>query len=424
MSNYIKKVDIAVIGGGMAGLVAAVSAAKGSKSSVKIAVIEKEKRVGKKLLATGNGRCNLSNNVMSMDYYNGSCRSLAKKIISKYNPERVKRYMAGLGILCKADSFGRVYPNSEQASAVLDILRIHISHFGVEEICDFKVTDIKPKDDGFMIISDKEKIFASRVVLTTGGAASPKLGGCNSTVELAHFLKIRCTPLFPSLAPVPVKSDFLPYLKGIRTPVNATLFADSRVIRSEYGELQLTQNSLSGICMFQLSRFINEFFALGSIGGKKVKNLYISLDIMPDMSVDEIISLLNVRRKSLSYITLDEFFTGILNKKLGQCLFKQLGILHLNKTAGELTPKMIECLAELIKDWRFVPCSPSDINSAQVTCGGISSDEVDNNLQSVKYNGLYFAGEALDIDGLCGGYNLHWAIASGISVGSKICNNT
>lgn len=411
-------VDIAVIGGGAAGLAAAVSYAKKTKNS-SIVIIEKEKRVGKKLLATGNGRCNLTNKNMSAEFYNGSCKKIAADIIKKYNTSRIISFFNSLGIECKSDSQGRFYPYSEQAASVLDLLRFSAQRLGVEEVCETEITDFTPIRGGFKLTSPDKIILAEKVILSAGGAASPKLGSDGSSYRFAEMLGLKCMPVFPSLAPIKVDNDFMPFLKGIRTAAEVSLVADGAVVKSELGELQLTQNALSGICIFQLSRFVNEFFVTGTVDGKKVKNISVSIDLLPDYSYDEVERLLYKRRKRLSFLTLEEFFTGLLNKKIGQCLFKELKILPLKREVSSLSLSEIELLANILKSWKFKPSQRSDMGIAQVTAGGIHASEIDRNMRSVKYRNLYIAGEALDIDGLCGGYNLHWAFASGIVAGTS-----
>ena len=422
MSEKKFNVDIAIVGGGASGLAAAVSAGKKAFSSgrkCRIVIIEKEKRTGKKLLATGNGRCNLTNKNMSEEFYNGSCRELIGDTVKKYGTDRIIAFFNSLGVVCKTDTQGRVYPNSEQASAVLDMLRINAARYGAEEMCGCCVERITPSGNGFLIKTEDMLINAEKVILTTGGKAQQKLGSDGSTYRLARMLGLKCSPIFPSLVPIKVKSDDMPFLKGIRTAAAVSLIADGKTVNNECGELQLTQIGLSGICVFQLSRFVNEFFASETVKGETVKSISVSVDLMPNFTLDEVERMLFRRRKQLAFLTLEEFFTGLLNKKIGQCLLKKLKLLPLSRTSDTLGERDVRSLARLIKDWRFQPSAMSDMDSAQVTAGGVVASEINSKMQSVKYKNLYIAGEALDADGLCGGYNLHWAFASGIIAGKE-----
>lgn len=420
MSKVNMDIDIAIIGGGAAGLAAAVSAGRKNfyeKKNKRIVIVDKEKRVGKKLLATGNGRCNLTNENMSEEFYNGSCKKLVADILQKYDTDSITAFFNSIGIACKSDTQGRVYPNSEQASAVLDLLRINAARFGVNELCETCVQSITPMGRNFKIDCDDKVIYSKNVILATGGKAQPKLGSNGSTYKFAKMLDLKCSSIFPSLAPVKVQSEFIPFLKGVRTSANVMLMADGRLVHKESGELQFAQSGLSGICIFQLSRFVNEFFAAKTVKGKSVKDISVIVDLMPGFTLDELENFLFKRKKQLSFITLDEFFTGLLNKKIGQCLLKELKLLPLTKTADKLRSYEIVSLAKLIKSWQFVPSGMSEMDLAQVTAGGIISSEIDENMRCSKYGNLYIAGEALDADGLCGGYNLHWAFASGIIAG-------
>ena len=426
MDNKILNYDIAIIGGGAAGLVAAVCCAKklnNGKSNKRIALIEKENRVGKKLLATGNGKCNMTNKNMSADYYNESGRVLVKDLLSKYSTDKIIAFFNSLGLMCKADTQGRVYPYSAQATAVLDLLRSNIDKYSVDTLCDTNITSISKTKKAFKLETNDKTIFAEKVILATGGKASPKLGSNGATYKFAQMLNLKCTPVFPSLVPIKCNSEYLPFLKGIRTFAQVSLVADGQLIHSEQGELQLNQNNISGICIFQLSRFVNEFFTLKSIRGRKYKNIGVNVDFMPDYSLDEIESILFRRRKQMGKITLEEYFTGMFNKKIGQFLMKKLNILPLKREAYTLSDYEIQLLAREIKECEFKPSGLSDIETAQVTAGGIEVSEVDKNMQSIRLNGLYIVGEALDVDGFCGGYNLHWAFTSGIVAGNHVANS-
>lgn len=422
MGKNCLEVDIAIIGGGAAGLAAAVCSAKKLKNG-RVVVVEKERTVGRKLLATGNGRCNLSNENLSVEYYNGSCKGLAGEVIGKYSTDKIRTFFSSIGLMCRVDNVGRVYPYCEKASAVLDLLRLNMNRYGVTELCNTEVLEIKSNSGKLLLKTNNTDISAKRVILSTGGKASPKLGSDGASYQLAKMLGLESSVVFPSLVPVRVDCDFLPYLKGIRTSVEVSLVADGQVIRKEIGELQLTQNSLSGICMFQLSRYVGEFFALKSIYGKKYRKIEICVDLMPDVSYGDLESLLFRRRKQMSFLPLEEFFNGLFNKKIGHCLMKELGLNYNKRSVVSLTDEEIYALAEVIKKWEFIPSGVSSFDNAQVTAGGILAKEIDKNMRSIKHKNLFITGEALDIDGLCGGYNLHWAFSSGIIAGNAAADD-
>lgn len=425
MSNNVLNYDIIIVGGGAAGLVAAVCCAKKlyGKTDTKIAVIEKEFKVGKKLLATGNGKCNMTNMNMSAEFYNKSSEAFLKNILSKYSPDKVISFWSSIGLICKSDSFGRVYPYSGQASAVLDILLLNLKSYGVDIFCETEITSIGSSERGYKLFSKKKTFTAEKVILATGGKVQPSLGSNGAAYKFAEELGLKCTPIFPSLAPISCDNKYLPFLKGVRIPAVVSLVADGKILRTEQGELQLNEKNISGICIFQLSRLVNEYFSTDRIDGVKYKNISVKVDFMPDYSADEIEKLLYIKRKQLGNLTADELFTGIINKKIGKFLLQSSDVLPLEREIFTVTDEEIEILARAVKSCEFIPSAPSGINSAQVTAGGIDINEVGKNMQSVKYNNLYIIGEALNVDGLCGGYNLHFAFASGIIAGNDCANS-
>ena len=422
MNDKILQYDIVIVGGGAAGLVAAVCCAKKLNGKIKIAVIEKEFKLGKKLLATGNGKCNMTNNNMSSEYYNDESRQFVKNIISKYSTDKITAFWESIGLLCKADSFGRVYPYSGQASAVLDILIMNLEYYNVDIFCETNITSIIPENNGYKLTAYKKTFTAQKVILATGGKVQPSLGSNGSSYKFAADLGLKCTEVFPSLAPIPCNDKYLPLMKGVRTAAVVSLKADGKILCAEQGELQLNEKNISGICIFQLSRFVNEYYALNTINGKKYNRVSIIADLMPDYTLDETENILKKRRKQMTTLKTEELITGIINKKIGLYLAKKLNI-DLDTELYNLSDDNIESLARSVKECEFVPSGMSGINSAQVTAGGIVLSEIDKNMQSVKYNNLYIIGEALNVDGMCGGYNLHWAFASGIIAGNAAANS-
>ena len=422
MNDKILQYDIIIVGGGAAGLVAAVCCAKKLGRKIKIAVIEKEFKLGKKLLATGNGKCNMTNNNMSFEYYNKESREFVKNIISKYSTDKITAFWNSIGLLCKADSFGRVYPYSGQASAVLDILMLNLEYYNVDIFCETDITSITHENNGYKLISYRKTFTAQKVILATGGKVQPSLGSNGASYKFAADLSLKCTDVFPSLAPIPCNDKFLPLMKGVRTAAIVSLKADGKILHTEQGELQLNEKNISGICIFQLSRYVNEYYELNTINGTKYNRVSIIADLMPDYTLDETENLLKKRRKQMPTLKTEELMTGIINKKIGLYLAKKLNI-DLDTELYNLSDDDIEAFARWVKECEFVPSGMSGINSAQVTAGGIMLSEIDKTMQSVKYNNLYIIGEALNVDGMCGGYNLHWAFASGIVAGNAAANS-
>lgn len=408
-NNY----DVIIVGGGAAGLAAAVALSRRVQNA-SVAVVEKESKPGRKLLATGNGRCNLTNMDMNESFYNESGRSFVKTVIDRVTPERLIGGFEKLGLVCRRDDALRVYPYANQSSAVLDILMMNAKSRGVEFICGTKVSGISHGKSGFTLDCGEKTLRAKRLILAAGGAVQKALGSDGSSYGFAKMLGLKCTNVFPSLAPIIVGDKDLASIKGVRTQAIVTAKCGEKTLAFERGELQFNEKNISGICVFQLSRFVNEHFAYK----EKYKGIYISADLVPDFTEDEIFAFFDKKRRELPEMQACDILVGIINKKLGVYLCKKAGAAYSGRTVGELNDKELRALANVAKNCRFTPSQGSSFDSAQVTAGGISLDEIDRNMRVKKYDGLYAVGESLDVDGKCGGYNLHFAFSTGIIAGT------
>lgn len=410
--------DVAIIGGGASGLMTAVEILSHNKKC-SVAIIEHHKRVGRKLMATGNGRCNLTNENISTNAYYGSLVRYADTIFNRYNSDYIKGIFSKIGLVTYSDNEGRVYPLSNNVSSVLDCLRNYILNNNAFEICETDVNKIVPKKNGYQLIckqgDENISINARFVVLACGGKASPKLSTDGSGYNLTQQLGIKNTTIFPSLTSLKCNEKYLSSLKGLRVKGEISLLADGKIIDTQNGEIQFTENSLSGICVFQLSRYVNEYFFCGTVNNKRYKKLAFEINIMPNLTEQMCQQLIYERANLLRDYTIDKFLDGFLHKKLGLQLLKQCGIVDLNKKVNSLTKQEKDKISYMLNHWRFIPKEKSNFENAQVTAGGICADEINPfSMESRKYKGLYIIGELLDIDGMCGGYNLHWAWCSGI----------
>lgn len=402
-----KSVYAAVIGGGAAGMLCAIRAAENHRDQ-KIVVLEKADRVGKKLLVTGNGRCNLSHVKAGAESYHGEgSDTLINILFSKYSPEVVLRYFHGLGLLTHADSEGRVYPLSNQASSVLDVLRKRMAELHIEEICNADIQSIQKTTEGYEIAAADMRIYAKKCVVAFGGKAD-YAGRESGGRELLRSLGLSLTKLTPSLSPVKVKSDLLRSLKGIRAQAQASLIQNHHIIKTERGEVQFTENALSGICIFNLSREANK-------GGCEI-----SLNLLPDYSDEQIRNEIYARVQRDPDAPATEIFTGMFHKNLGLAILKASGIKS-SLPCKDISDKEIKSICCHISDWRFTCEESRDFKKAQVTAGGVRLSEIDpRTFKSKRHRGLYILGEALDIDGDCGGYNLQFAFASGLCAGDSL----
>ncbi len=416
----IKNYDIAIIGGGAGGLAAAVCVSKKlnkNSKNYKIAVFEKELKCGRKLLATGNGKCNLTNENMSPDYYKESSREFIKPILSKYKTDKLMLFFSSLGMIFRKDGSGRVYPYSGMSADVLEMLLMNALLYGTDLICGTNIDKIEKQGTGFLLYGNKNTYYCKKLIIATGGKAQPNLGSRGASYSFAKMLGLDVTPIYPSLTPIPCSDKDLPQVKGVRVPCTVTLTADGKNIHTEKGELQLNENNVSGICVFQLSRYVGEFFTLGTVCGVKTEKIEITSDLMPEYSQNEIEKYLLSQRRKYSALKAEELFTGLLNRKLGLFLCRRADI-DTNEYMYSLTDDDISRLAALVKSCTFTPSALPSFNSAQVTSGGIDLSQINSDMSCKKYKDLYIIGEALDVDGVCGGYNLHFAFVSGIIAGN------
>lgn len=401
--------DIAVVGGGASGLTAALAAAetaRGTGSPLKIAVLEKNPRVGKKLLMTGNGRCNLTNLHAEPERYHGDTREAAE-ILRRFPPERVVGMFRAHGLLCRALDGGRVYPYSLQASSVLNILRLGLDAAGVETVCDFSVQRVENIPGGFAVVSDRRDVKARKVIVAAGGMACPQSGSEGDGYALLRPFRHTVTRLSPALVQVRTDVKRVRPLKGVRCMAAASLLRNGETLKTTHGEVQFTENSLSGICVFELSRFVGEYEA---------KSLEIALDLAPEYKTGELADLLGAQAGLCGEMPAACVTEGILNKALGTEVTKA-ALEGASVPAGSLTADDIRRIAETVKHFRFPVQGTLPWQNAQVTAGGVPLAEVGEGLQSKFCRGLFLCGEILNIDGDCGGFNLHWAWASGIAAG-------
>ncbi len=407
----IKNVKVAVIGGGASGLAAAVSCARTVGGKNKVVIIEKQPRTGRKLLATGNGRCNITNRNMSFEHYYGD-RKIIESVIGSFSPSDSEEFFGNIGILFRDDDEGRVYPHSNQATTVLDCIRKECERLGVEEICGFSVSSIKREKCYFIINSPYMSVKAEYVIMATGSQASPLLGADDSGYKILNSLGIKPTPLYPSLSPVYTKEKYK-NLKGVRSKGTVSLIADGKLLRKCAGEIQFTDYGVSGICVFEISRFVNEFFMTGKIFGCNYHTIKISIDVMSEYSLSDLCIYLHKCKKIFSEEKAAGIFNGALNKKLSQSVAEYCKLSH--KSCGMFNDSDINKIAKASKNFEFTPIISDGYKSAQVGAGGIDSRYINpETLMVLKIPNMFICGELLDVDGDCGGYNLHFAFGSGI----------
>ena len=386
----MKTFDTAIIGGGASGLMAAAQLCRAGRS---VLLLEGADRVGKKLLSTGAGRCNLSNASVDAGDYRGGER-LPDWFFQKYTPERIEAEFRSLGLLVRRDHEGRIYPYSLRANTVLDLLRRH-THTA-ETVCSCEAVRVRKEGGLFLIDSADGRVFsAQKLILACGGAASAQLSSGKTGYSLAQSLGHRVTPLSPSLCAVEVPPREVRALAGIRCRAKVSLLSDEKEIAYESGEVQFTARALSGICVFNLSRFAKPAMVL-------------SLDLMPEYSAAEIEALLPRGEEARN------LFEGILHPRLALEALKKCGI---SLSASDAENRA----ARAVKDFRFEITGLDSMKNAQVTAGGVPISEIDlSSMESKVEKNLYLTGEILDIDGICGGYNLHFAWSTALCAAEAI----
>lgn len=402
MKNY----DLIVVGGCSAGIVAAINA-KRLYPKKSVAVIEKLPRIGKKLLATGNGKCNITNLYALEHDYVG--KGFALYAQNRYNPETVVGFFEGLGLICYSDSCGRVYPESNMAASVVDALRFELERLGVDVICDTPVTDIKKNGSDFVV---NDEYRSKKIILAVGGKSSPSQGSDGSGYPLAKKFGHGVTDLVPALVPLCGSPEITRPMKGMRVRDVVLRLKGDKILAQTQGEILFTDYGLSGIAAMELAAKAQKYI------NTVKRNPFTIIDFMPKMAFNEIVEYLQNLCKIKGFCTMDNFLTGFLPKAVGIAICKASGLYKSDKKIGELDIKEIKLIAEKIKNFPVEISGTKGFANAQVTSGGIKTDEIDpETMQSKKCRGLYFAGEIIDVDGGCGGFNLQWAWASGMLAG-------
>lgn len=406
--------DVIIIGGGASGLVAAITAAN---LGAKVIIIDHNKRVGQKLLATGNGKCNLTNTDQSDKNYRGDSPDFAKDVLALFTDKDTINFFNKLGLLVK-DKQGYIYPISEQATTVLDILRLACDNLGVITYCQSSVISINKSEDTFIlkfknIVEDKvEMVSAKKLILATGGKANATTGSDGSGYELARNFGHHIIKPTPALVSLYGKDNFFKSISGVRTEALLTLKINNEFIMSEKGELQLTNYGISGIPVFQISRYASK-----AVDVKK--EVAVIIDFLPNHTKSMLIEHLKIQLQLNDYKNIEQQLFGLLNRKLASMILKQAGIDTLTLSSS-ISNTELDKIINLIKHFEVIIEKANTFDQAQVCAGGVDTNEIfANTLESKMVNSLYIIGELLDIDGACGGYNLQWAWSTGYLAGKS-----
>lgn len=389
-------------------MMAAVSAAR---MGADVTIYEKNDRVGKKLLSTGNGRCNITNDgILETDekgrliHYYGQNRKFCEYALKEFDNNALLGFFNELGVLFRNEN-GKYFPYSETASTILDVLRFYCERLGIKLISSSKINEITDKKD-FFVISDARY---DKVIIACGGASCPHLGTDGSGYSLLEGFSHTRTELTPAITQIKTDNKYTKQLKGIKCNAEVSVFKGKKALRREYGQVLFADYGLSGPPIFQLS---------SCLSGND-SDMTVELDFMPEFSFSQVCDNL-IRIKTNPYsdrLTAEGLLLPMLNKKVGQIIIKDCGI-SLSQPVSEINISQLKSIADRIKHFRLKALGTKGFANAQVTSGGIDTNEFDERtMQSKLKHGLYACGEVLDITGDCGGYNLQWAFASGYIAG-------
>ena len=397
--------NVCVIGGGAAGMLAALTAAENDH---RVLLLERQSRVGRKLLATGNGRCNLSNYHVSPAHYHGGA-GFCDFALSQFDVGETLQYFASLGLLTVSEASGRIYPMSNMAGSVLDVLRYALERPEIDLQTGQTVTAVRKMPEGFSVKTETDTFSARCLILAAGGAAGSKVGGGMDGYRLAKSLGHHRTALYPSLVQLKTDPTYPRALKGVKAQCGISICRGSQVLARNSGEMLFTEYGVSGPAIFDLSRSV-------SAGGSDLTCL---LNFFPDWEEAEVLHWLSQRQAAMAAHEASTLLTGSCHTRLGQMICKSAGFT--NQRAAGLTRDDLRRIARQATHFALPITGTCGFDQAQVTAGGLDTSEFDpRTLQSRLVPGLYACGELLDIDGDCGGYNLQWAWSSGRLAGKLL----
>jgi len=400
---------VIVVGGGAAGMMAAIVA---RRNGAEVTILERNDRVGRKILATGNGRCNYTNINLSASNYHGKNPKFVYSALSSFDLYQTLDFFERLGITPAIEDDGRVFPLSFQSSSVLDVLRYEIKDLGVRLITEAQVVDIKKKKDFLVSLKDGRQFRSDKLILATGGKAMPTSGSDGNGYNLARKLGHSITEIFPGLVQLKLDGDLFKQMKGVRFVGKASLYTNDNFLLADKGDILFTDYGISGPPILQLSRT-----ALDCLN--KGERVSLKIAVIHTMDKDDLDKYLIQRFKYMPSKPISQALIGLINKRLILPILKELNI-NKDKNVANISRAHINKLSKLLTSWEFRVIGSKPWQFAQVTAGGVNTDEVDNRtMESKKVEGLYIVGELLDIDGDCGGFNLQWAWSSGYVAGTS-----
>ena len=404
----MKAKNVIIVGGGASGLVAAISAAR---NGANVTIIEQKDRLGKKILSTGNGKCNLTNEYMEIECFRGDDTSIVSKVLDKFGYKETCQFFESLGVILK-NRQGYIYPISDQATTIVDILCMEVEHLNVNVVLNESVVSVNRTKKGFMVKTNGNVYYAESVILATGGKASPVLGSDGSGYGIAKSFGHKISPVVPALVQLQGKGNFFKNISGVRTNATVSIYVDGEMLGKDTGELQLTNYGISGIPVFQISRY-----AAKALHQKKTVKA--EIDFLPTMTMEELSNYMEQRKQLHLHKKMGEFFVGMFHSKLID-LFLKIAKVDNKTYVKDVMERQWQILLKLIKSFFVEIEGTNSFEQAQICAGGVKTTEINpDTLESLCEEGLYLTGELLDVDGICGGYNLQWAWATGFIAGEN-----
>lgn len=404
--------DTVIIGGGASGMLAALQLSQLRPNS-SVLIVERNPKLGKKLLMTGNGRCNLSNIGASVDYYHGSDPTFVCEPLRKYAVDDTREFFEQLGLPTMSDEFGRVYPNTQNAGSVLDCLRYNLSDYGVSVMLSTLISSVEYCKGRFILRTHNEEVIRSKSVLVaTGGACAPHTGSDGNGYDILSSFGHMCLNVMPGIVQIKTRRDWVKQLSGIRLSANIALLFEDKCVREEFGEILFTDYGVSGPASLQLSSHVSRILHENDIEHQKALSLHI--DFFSDMSISDIRNELMARRAKYSHRAVNTLLVGLVQNRLATALIRSATDISFSEPISNLSDSDVVAISNRLKDSILDVEGTMGMKEAQVTIGGALTSEFDpTTMMSVYVPGLFAAGEVLDIDGDCGGFNLQWAFSSG-----------
>ncbi len=402
------KYDIVIIGAGPAGIMAAITAKQNGASVI---LIEKNPAIGRKILATGNGRCNITNRLAKVENYHGSNPEFIGSVLKSFDQHETIKFFENLGLILKEEDRGRMFPRTNQATSVVDILSHELSRLEVEIKLNSEVKKIETNDGWKIRLTDGSEIICKKLILTTGGKAAHQFGSSGDGLFWSKNLGVQIEPTFAALVPMETKESWVKNVQGLKAEAQASFFVDNKIISQRSGDLIFTHYGVSGPAIMSQARFIAPFIDKA--------NIKVELDFVKDNSAKELDEIISKIFNSAGHKSVKSALVGMVPANLISIILAESNI-NESKKVAEISKSERQLIVKNLKALTLHILKLRPFKEAQVTRGGITTDEINpETLESKKIKSLYFAGEIMDVDGDSGGFNLQWAWSSGYLAGKS-----